>query len=174
MQALAEFVMLGRSHAAIIATITAVLALILPAMGVISSAIIALVTLRVGLLDGLIVTLVSSSASALLTQMIFGTALPALVFWVILWLPMLALGSLLRASRSLSLAIQVGLGTGGLFILLLYVTLDDPQALWSGVLQTFATELTQSGFLDANENPNLVQVLTLGLLEFWLRVFTYK
>jgi hypothetical protein len=164
MQSLAKFIMLGRSQAIIVATATAILALILPALGIISAATVALVSLRVGVLEGLIVTLASSLASALLTQMMSGNALPALLLLVILWLPMLILGALLRESRSLSLVTQVGLGTGGLFILLLYTLLEDPQLLQTQILQSLAQELTQSGLSDANEIQNLMHMIAAWLI----------
>lgn len=175
MRALAEFVMRGRSQAAMMATVPALLALLLPMLGIVSSAVVALVTLRIGTRDGLFVSAISTVASALLAYLVLGTLKPAVGFLLVLWLPAWFLGMVLRGSRSLSLVVQSALSFGLLVIALLYLELGEPQAQWAQILRDLVGELVRSGLLEPGESESLVQSLAIwmtGLLagSFYLQL----
>jgi len=148
------------------ATVPAVLALLLPMLGIVSSAVVALVTLRAGARDGLIVSAISSIASSLLTYLLLGTLKPALGFLLVLWLPAWALGILLRRSRSLSLMVQTALGFGLLLVALLHLALGDPQAQWVQILQPLAEGLVQSNLMEPAESQGLVQSMANWMTGF--------
>ena len=76
MQALASFTMRGRSQAVLVAAVCALLSLIVPLVGLISSAAVALVTLRQGAVEGLIVGAFAGLASGLLAFAALGSPIP--------------------------------------------------------------------------------------------------
>ncbi len=92
MLGLATFIMRGRSQAALVAAVFAVLSLLFPLAGMLSSATVALVTLRLGPVEGLIVGAFAGLASGLFAFAALGSPAPALGFALALWLPVWALG----------------------------------------------------------------------------------
>lgn len=157
MRALAAFAMQGRSRAAMAASVLAILALIMPLLGILSSAVVALVTLRKGSGEALIVAALASLATGLLAYLLLGSPAPFLAFLLVLWLPVWVLGVLLRSSRSLALALQAGMGFGLLFILVMYVQFSDPQAQWMTVLQPVADGFVESQLLEADQSAAFVE-----------------
>ncbi|MCG7958349.1 MAG: hypothetical protein JAY69_04705, partial [Candidatus Thiodiazotropha taylori] len=87
MKAVASFVMRGPARSAMVATVLAVLSIIIPFIGVFSSASVALVTLRLGGLATAKVLLLATFACAVLMTLIFGNPLAALGFLLVLWIP---------------------------------------------------------------------------------------
>jgi hypothetical protein len=155
--------MRGRSQAAMGATVSALLALLVPLLSIVSSAVVALVTLRKGASDGLAVGAISAAASALLAYLVLGTPAPVTGFLLLLWLPVWLLGLLLRGSRSLALAVQVALGFGLLLVAVLYLRLGDPQTQWVVILRPLAEGFVKSGLLNEPEAHTFVQSMAVWL-----------
>ena len=147
MKGLAAFVMRGPSQAVMVATVLALLSLLLPLLGILSAASVGLVTLRQGAKFGLGVSLLATLACGLFIWIGFGTPLPSLGFLIVQWMPILILGLFLRSTRSLSLSIQLGLVFGILVIVGQYVFLTDPVSFWQAQLEPFVEQLTQAGVL---------------------------
>lgn len=157
MGGLAGFVMRSRSQAAMVATLFAMLALLLPALSILSSAVVGLVTLRQGFWDGLLVGLISALASGLLALLLFGNLAPVVSFLVVLWLPVWLLGGLLRVGRSLDLAVQAGLLFGLALLGVLYLQADSPLELWRDTLQPLANAFVESNILEPSQSPSFIQ-----------------
>jgi len=84
---LASFILRGPGQAILVAVGTAVLAMMLPPLSIISGAVVALVTLRSGVRAGGLVMLGSALFVALLAYLSLGNLLVGLVFLIVLWLP---------------------------------------------------------------------------------------
>ncbi len=159
MRALASFAMRGRSQAAMVVTVLAMLALIMPLLSILSSAVVALVTLRNGPVEGLLIGALSSLASGVLAYLMLGSPAPVFGFLLVLWMPVWTLGVMLRSSRSLALVLQAGLGFGLLLILVLYIQLGDPRTQWMEIIQPLADGFVESQLLDAEQSLVFVQFM---------------
>ena len=134
MKALATFILRGPSQAILVAVGTAVLAMILPPLSVVSGAAVALVTLRNGPRAGAMVVLGSTAFVALLAYLSLGAVLPSIVFLTVLWLPLWVLGWVLREMRSLALATMVAGMLGIIGVLAVYAVVDDVVVWWQQIL----------------------------------------
>lgn len=143
MQALANFVMRGRSQAAVVTLSAAVLSLLMPPLGMISSAAVVLVTLRKGLREGLTVWLIAAAAAMLLAFFGLGSSTPALGFVLLLWLPMWVLAIVLGYTRSLTFAVQAAALFGLMVILGLHLWAEDPAAHWAQLLEPMRLGLVE-------------------------------
>lgn len=156
MKALAGFAMRGRSQAAMVVAAAAVLSLVMPLVGVVSSATVALVTLRQGAAEGLLVGLFAGLASGLLAFLGLGSPLPAIGFALALWLPVLLLAVVLRHTRSLGVAVQLG-GLFGLLILaVIHLQTGDPAGFWAELLEPVRQNLVDSRAIDDAGSEALV------------------
>lgn len=134
MKALATFILRGPSQAILAIVGTAVLAMMLPPLSVLSGAAIALITLRDGPRAGAIVMSGSTVFVMLLAYMSLGNVLPGAVFFAVLWLPLWVLGWVLRDTRSLALA-TAGAGMLGIVgVLAVYAMVGDVGAWWQQIL----------------------------------------
>jgi hypothetical protein len=156
MQALATFIMRGRSQAALVASATAVLSLVVPLVGLVSSAVVALVTMRQGPTEGLIVGLFAGLASGLFAFAALGSPLPAIGFALALWLPVWILGVVLRATRSLALTIQLGSLMGLVIVLALRIGTGDATLYWTQVLEPIRENLVQGQVIEEEASRTLV------------------
>lgn len=130
MRALASFVLQGTNQAVAVVAGAAGFSLVLPVLSIVSSAALALVTLRKGLRDGALVfglVLVLTAGVGAASQI--GVYL-ALGFGLLLWLPALILGLVLRESGSLASSLELAFGVGSLMVVGIYVVNDDPASLW--------------------------------------------
>ncbi len=159
MRALASFTLRGRSQATMAATVLAMLALVMPLLSIPSSAVVALVTLRKGSVEGLLVGVMSSLATGVLAFLLLGSPVPVIGFLLVLWMPVWAIGGLLRSSRSLGMALQAGAGFGLLLILVLYIQLGDPRAQWMEILQPLAEGFVESQLLEVEQSQVFVQFM---------------
>jgi hypothetical protein len=148
MQALARFVMRGYPQAALAAALTAGISLLLPLLGLLSSAVVALVTLRLGVKDGAAVGALAAALLGGLCALILGSPWPAVASLLVLWLPAWGLAALLRASRSLDLTVLAGGLAGVAAVLLVHVLTQDPAAFWLGLLGPFQETLVKDGIVD--------------------------
>ena len=107
MKAFANWVMKGRMQAVIVATVLAMLALLVTPLGLISAAVISLTVLRQGWREG---TLVLGSALLAITGLgglLFQMPVATLLIGALLWVPAAVLGGVLGRTGSLRLAIEV-------------------------------------------------------------------
>lgn len=130
---LATYIMRGRWQA-IIATIgLAFLSLFMPPISIVSSAAVGLVTLRLGAYEGLTVFGISILTLGML-GMLVGNVEFALLYGVVLWLPIWVLAILLRAGRRLALAIESAVLFGGVGIISFHLYKPDAVEMWKGLL----------------------------------------
>jgi hypothetical protein len=159
MQGLAAFIMRGRSQAALVASAAAVLSLMVPLMGLLSSAAVALVTMRQGPGEGLVVGLFAGLASGLFAFAVLGSPLPAIGFALALWLPVWLLGTVLRGTRSLALTVQLASLIGLAIVLGLRLVTGDPALYWSQVLEPVRENLVQGEMVGEEESRALVSAV---------------
>jgi len=155
-QSLASFTMRGRSQATLVAAVSAMLSLIVPLVGLISSAAIALVTLRKGADEGLVVGAFAGFAGGLLAFTALGSPLPAVGFVLMLWLPVWVLGLVLRQTRSLALTVQVAALFGLLVVAGIRLFAADPATYWVELLEPARRSLVGSSVIDATVSERLV------------------
>lgn len=134
MNFLATYIMRGRIQAMIVATTLALLSLIAPPVSVISSATIALVTLRLGAFEGLTILVSSSVAAGLLGFLALGNYQFALLYVLVLWLPVWLISIVLREGRHLSLAVEIAVLIGVLGVIGFYLYASEPTDMWKAVL----------------------------------------
>ena len=156
MLGLASFIMRGRSQAALVAAVFAILSLLFPLTGMLSSATLALATLRQGPVEGLLVGLFAGLASGLFAFAALGSPMPALGFALALWLPVWALAVMLRNSGSPALTVTTA-GLMGLAILIgLKVGVADPAAYWAELMEPVRQGLIEGGILTDAEGQALI------------------
>lgn len=117
MIALARFIMAGPGQAALVTVVSALLALLMPPLAWLSSAAVALVALQLGPQRGIQLIALASVASMALSWLVIGTPLMVFGLILLLWLPVWLVALVLRNSVSLSLALQVVVGLGVVFVL---------------------------------------------------------
>lgn len=145
MKALAAFILRGPSQAILVAVGTAVLAMMLPPLSVVSGAVVALVTLRSGVRSGALVMLGSAAFVALLAYMSLGNAWIGSMFLLVLWLPLWILAWVLRESRSLTLATTLAGVIGIVGVLVVYALVGDVTAWWEQILLTLFEPAMEAG-----------------------------
>jgi len=131
---LAAFIMRGRMQAMMVASSLGLLSLLFPPVSIVSSASVALVTLRRGGKEGLYVLAFSCLSSAILGILLFGNMQFALLYGLVLWLPIWVISIVLREGKHLSVAIQIAVLFGMIGVLGFYLYADDPATLWQSVL----------------------------------------
>ena len=134
MNFLAAYIMRGRMQAMIVASSLALLSLIMPPVSVVSSATVALVTLRRGAFEGLYVLACSSVAAGLLGFLAIGNYQFALLYVMVLWLPVWLISIVLREGRHLSLAVEIAILIGVVGVIGFYLFTSEPAAMWKAVL----------------------------------------
>lgn len=174
MQALAGFTMRGRSQAALVASASAVLSLLVPLFGLISGAAVALVTLRRGLGEGALVGAAAGLASGVLAFLALGSPLPAIGFAVALWLPVWILGVVLRHSRSLALTVQLGAIFALVILLGVHLQSASPAAYWKGILEPMRHSLVQGGVVDAARSETLIAEIARWMTGAFAAAFYFQ
>ncbi len=134
MNFLATYIMRGRIQAMIVATSLALLSLMMPPVSVLSSATVALVTLRLGAKEGLTIFGCSSLATSILGFLVIGSFQFALMYVMVLWLPVWLIAIVLRESRSLFLTIEIAVWVGVIGVIGFYLYDADPATLWKSIL----------------------------------------
>jgi hypothetical protein len=163
MKSLASFILRGPSQAILVAVGTGVLALMMPPFSIISGAAVALTTLRVGMRSGAIVMLGSTAFVAVLTWLSLGNALPALMFLGVMWLPLWALGWVLRETRSLSLTMIAAGVVGILGIFATYLMLGDVTNWWEEALRALFEPAIEAGAGGPLADPEVVEQVLADL-----------
>lgn len=145
MKALANFILRGPSQAILVAVGTAVLAMMLPPLSVVSGAVVALVTLRSGPRPGAVTMFGSTAFVALLAYISLGNVVLGLVFLAMLWLPLWILGWVLRDTRSLALATTTAGMLGIVGVVAVYASVGDVSSWWQQVLMTVFEPAIEAG-----------------------------
>lgn len=134
MKSLATYIMRGQIQAALLTTVFAALSMVLPPFSYVSGAIVALVTLRNGAQSGLVVAAIAGIAMAALSMWMMDSPLLALIFALVVWLPVWILALVLRKTVSLPLALAVAGLLSLLVVIAIHVVLGEPVIWWQQVL----------------------------------------
>jgi hypothetical protein len=159
MKWLASFVMQGFSQSVVATTVLAMVSVIFPLIGLLSTASVGLVSLRQGPKSGAMTAGAATLASGLLMILIFGNPVFALGFLVLQWVPIGVLAWLLRNSRSLILATHAGLGFGFLALLVQLLLIESPTEFWQQQLQPMAQRFVASGMFDQAQSAEAIAQL---------------
>lgn len=151
MKALAAFVMRGRMPATMVAVTSAVLALLITPLAVVSSAAVGLVALRQGPRDTVLVVLLGLAALGVLGGLLFGQPGGLVAVGIGLWLPLLLLGWALRTWRSLALAVELIVLAGFGLVFAQHLLFDDPSAFWGGLMHEFFGQMFEQGALEEGQ-----------------------
>ena len=137
-----SFVVRGRVHAALVAAGC----LVLPLASVVSGAIIALVTLRYGLREGLAVLAMTTAGAGAVSFALVGAMDGVVAFALLVGVPIVALGAVLRASESQGVALAMAGAIAAVVLTGLHLGTADPALWWRGVLEaTFGRRLLEAG-----------------------------
>jgi len=142
---LAAYIMRGRVQAMMVASSLALLSLLLPPVSIVSSASVALVTLRRGGREGLYVLICACLSAAVLGFFLFGSFQFALLYGVVLWLPIWLISCVLREGKHLSVAVEIAVLLGVAGIIGFYLYVDDPALLWNVVLNQMVQPMMTGG-----------------------------
>lgn len=128
----------------VIAT-TAILAVLLPPVGVLSAAAVALVVMANGVRESLFVVAIALLAVWGLGEFILQAGVVVGISALVLWLPMILLGGLQRWSQYLPWSVEAALLVALVALGLQYVVFDDPVAYWSELLLPVIEEIAKGG-----------------------------
>ena len=163
MKTFANWVMKGRMQAVVVATVLAMLAVLVTPLGLISAAVIALTFLRQGLKEGGLVLgsalLAITGLGGLLFQMPMGTLLVGMLLWV----PAAALGAIMGRTGSVRLAIEAAAVLAALVVLAQYAMMADPAAFWADALNEFLRERLDQEILATADLDEFI-----GLMAGWM------
>ncbi len=132
-------------QAMMVASSLALLSLLLPPVSIVSSASVALVTLRRGWYEGLYVLICSCLSAAVLGYFLFGSFQFALLYGLVLWLPIWLISTVLREGKHLSVAVEIAVILGVLGVIGFYLYVTDPALLWNAILTQMVQPMLASG-----------------------------
>jgi hypothetical protein len=155
MKPLAHFIMRGYSPATLVTTVAGLLSLLIPFVGVISSAAVGLVTLRQGVRPGAVLLGASTLASGLIAWLALGSPLVGLGVLLVLWVPIWGLAAILRATRSLNLTAQLAALGGVVVVLVVHLTLGDPAIYWRELIEPLRQSLLNDGLVETEASQVL-------------------
>ena len=158
MKGLFTWVMKGRMQAIGGTVLTAVLALMITPLAVLSAAIVVLATLRNGAREGLWVALAGALAISLLglsmqMPLAFG------LFGLMLWLPAWFLATVLGASHSLARTLEAAAFGGLLVVGLQYLLLGSPAEFWGSMLQQYMQGQFDPTVIPEDQQRQMVTVI---------------
>ena len=142
---LAAYIMRGRMQAMMVASSLALLSLLLPPVSIVSSAAVALVTLRRGGTEGLYVLVCACLSAAVLGFFLFGSFQFALLYGLVLWLPIWLISCVLREGKHLSVAVEIAVLLGVVGVIGFYLYVEDPALLWNAILNQMVQPMIASG-----------------------------
>lgn len=148
-----------RSRAVMVIAVTALLALLLPPLGLLSAAAAGLVTLRHGVREAVFIIAVSLIPVAILGYFLSGSLPVVIASAMMLWLPSLLLGGVLRWSRHLPWVIEGGLVLGVVVISIQYLALGNPVEFWTGLVEPLAEQLAGEGLLQESDPAEVAQAM---------------
>jgi len=121
-------------QAIMLASVFALLSLILPPVSIVSSASVALVTLRRGAAEGWYVLICACLASALLGVFLIGSYQFPLAYGLMLWTPVWLISVVLREGRHLFLAIEIVIVIASLAVVGAYLYQPNLAEVWETLL----------------------------------------
>lgn len=135
MNALARFIMKGRSEAILVIAALTILSWGLSLASLLAAAAIALPTLRRGGKEGALLILGALPVVALAGYILLSDAVQAGGYSLVMWIPVLLIAVILRETASLTMAVLSALALGWLVVAGLYAMVSDPAAFWLDTLQ---------------------------------------
>ena len=136
MRALAQYVMRGRLQAVSVVAVATVLSLILAPLSYVGAAGAGLVALRRGPQEAGLVLAGAALVAGAIAWLGLGSFVPVLAVLLTLWLPVVGLALLLRATASQGLTLAIAGALGVVAVLLAHLALDSPATWWREVLDT--------------------------------------
>ena len=127
-----------------VASSLALLSLVLPPISIVSSASVALVTLRRGGYEGLYVLICACLSAALLGFFLFGSFQFALLYGLVLWLPIWLISIVLREGKHLSIAIEIAVLLGIMAVIGFYIYASEPALIWQSMLEEMVKPMLAS------------------------------
>ena len=171
MQGLASYVMRGRGQAVMATSVLGMFSIMLPPLNLLSSAAIGLVTLREGRNYGFQVAGLSFLVCAVMSFISLNTPNPALGMALLLWLPMIVTGQILRITRSLNIAVQAALSFGVLAIAFFLLQPGDPVAEWEKTLAPLGEQFVEGGLFSEPDSQQLIAELARWMTGFFAAGF---
>lgn len=144
MRTLASYILTGRIQAVGITSAALGLSLILPPVGLLSSAAVALVTLRLGAGEGLRIIGISALLSAFLGGWYVGGPMGFIVYGGFVWLPCWLVAWILRSRTDLALALETIVALASLAVIAVYLSVDNPAELWSASVEFMTQRLLEN------------------------------
>ncbi len=163
MKALAEFIMQGLPQAVLTTVGFAVLAMVLPPLGIVSTAVVALVALREGATQSVYVVVVSAVVLAVMMLLMRQPPVWGLLAGLVQWVPLLLLGLLLRYTTSWTITLQAALVFCLVAVLMVYLWVPDVPGLWASLLDKFARPALEKAGMPAEKINEALQYST-GIL----------
>mgnify|MGYP000518135081 CR=1 FL=1 len=118
------------------------LGVVVPLLFWVSGGVLALITLRRGLAEAAIVLAGATAVLVPIYAGLLGAPMAVLQPLALVWLPVMALAQILRATVSLAATLQIGTLLAAAGVLAFYALHGDPAAFWEGTLQAIADALT--------------------------------
>ncbi len=148
MQAFASFILRGRAQALLVATIAAVLALLVPLLSHVSGGVIALVTLRKGFREGLIILaglgLILGAIGYFSTVSLHMVKAFLVSTVIIVGLPVVLSAEVLRLRRSMGDALAVTALLSVAVLVGFYMVVGDAAGWWRGILETILVPVLEN------------------------------
>jgi hypothetical protein len=163
MKGLFALAMKGRTHAIVGTVVTAVMALLITPVSVVSAGLVVLATLRNGAREGALVVVASILVLALLGGVAFQMPLELAGLGVTLWLPAWALATVLGRSGSLMRTLETAVVLGFVLIGLQYLLLDSPAAFWGKLLQAYVQQALDPTVVTPDEQKALVAAISVWM-----------
>jgi hypothetical protein len=145
MRGLATFVMRGPMQAGLVAAASLALSLIVPPVLWLGGAAVALYALRKGFTGGLAAGGVAALGTLALLWVSLGQPDVGLLFAFTVWVPVLSVAAVLRATVRLEWSVWVAAGFGLIVVTLFFMLFDDPADMWfQGLSQALPAERVQA------------------------------
>ncbi len=138
MKFLANYIMRGPLQAILVASVTALLGLLLPPLSYLSGAVVGLVALRLGARETVKVIAGACAATAGLGLLLVHNPLLPLAFLLAMWGPAFAAAYALRRSVRLERSLLVAVLFGSVVVFGLHASIDVPAEWWRSFLQHMA------------------------------------
>jgi hypothetical protein len=157
---LADFAMQGRWRAVGAAAGLGVLGILVPPIAVLSGAVVALVALRLGLVQALFV---AGFAALILGTLVFammgGSPLIGVMAGLAQWLPVAAMGEVLRQSVSWRTTLSMAALVAGGLVLLARVLVPDLEGAWVAAGREMLAPFVESGGVGMDELEGALTVI---------------
>lgn len=162
MRFLANYIMRGPMQAMLVIAVFAILSMLQPPLtwllGYISGGAVALVTLHAGMYQGLLATAGAAIGSAVIAYFVMHAPTLAVIFALMIWLPVWVLAAVLRYSRSLSMALQLAALVGIAVVIIAFLGMQDPVAVWLETLQQVKPQLMDAYKIPEQDLDRLLEV----------------